>query len=186
VAAIREWRGESALDMAFYPRGMTFEQPKHLNVVIYRRLAHALQPILLVSGVILSGMMVIGLWRRAEAGEQVSAWRWMTGAAVGLLSAGLVRLALLFEKSRRRYIEFRGDGLLLAQRGVVAPCRLISWSLSPDPIEPGYTRLGMTYKFGLGRKHWTMLLDDEAQIAGLRHALTLQFPQKIIRGKRIP
>lgn len=158
---------------------MTFEQPKHLNFVIYQRTVRALQPMLLVSGAILSGMMLIGLWRRAGASEQVSAWRWMAGVGVGLLMAGLIRLSLLFELSRRRSIEFRGGELLLTRRGVVALRRIIAWSLSPDPIEPRYTQLRLTYRFGLGRKHWTMLLDDDAQISELRHALTLQIPQKM-------
>jgi hypothetical protein len=100
----------------------------------------------------------------------------MAGAAVGPLNAGLLRLTLLFEKSRRRCIEFRGDGILLTPRGVVALRRFVAWSLSPDPIEPQYTRLRLTYRFGLGRKNWTMLLDDDAQILELRHALASQIP----------
>jgi hypothetical protein len=79
----------------------------------------------------------------------------MAGAAVGPLNAGLLRLTLLFEKSRRRCIEFRGDGILLTPRGA---------------------RLRLTYRFGLGRKNWTMLLDDDAQILELRHALASQIP----------
>jgi hypothetical protein len=159
---------------------MTFEQPKHLSVVNYQRLVRTLRPMLLISGTILSGMVLIALWRRAESGEQVSAWRWMAGATVGLLMAALIRVTLLFEKSRRRCIEFRGDGLLLTRRGAIALRRFIAWSLSPDPIEPRYTRLRLTYRFGLGRKHWTMLLDDDAQISELRHALTLQIPQEMV------
>jgi hypothetical protein len=155
---------------------MTFEQPKHLNVVIHQRAVRDLRPVLLVSGVMLSGLALIGLWRRAESGEQVSAWRWMAGAAVGPLMAVLMRLIPLSGKSRRRCIEFRGDGILLTGLGVVAFRRFVTWSLSPDPIEPQYTRLRLTYRFGLGRKHWTMLLDDDAQISELRLALTLQIP----------
>jgi hypothetical protein len=155
----------------------TFEQPKHLSIVAYQRLVRAVWPMFLVCGGLLSAMLVFGLWRRAVAGEQVSAWRWIAAASVGFLVVGLFWLGLLFESSRRRYVEFRGDRLFLAQRGAVAVRRFITWSMSPDPIEPRYTRLQLVYRFGLGRKRWSMLLDDERQIAELRDALT-QIPQR--------
>ena len=91
---------------------------------------------------------------------------------------GLIRLGLLFERSRRRFLEVRGDRLILAQRGTVAIRRIITWSLSPDRLEPRYTRLQLVYRFGLGRKRWNMLLDDVSEIAELRHALTAQIPQR--------
>lgn len=81
------------------------------------------------------------------------------------------------ELSRRRYIEFRDGGIFLARRGTVGIRRFVSWSLSPDSLEPRYTRLRLTYKFGLGRKHWSMLLDDGGEIAALRHELSLQIPE---------
>ncbi|HEV2208992.1 MAG TPA: hypothetical protein VG167_09475 [Verrucomicrobiae bacterium] len=157
---------------------MTFEQPKHLNVVTYQRVVRAFWPVFLVWGGLLSAMMVFGLWRRASLGEQVSAWRWGAAAGVGFLAVGLVRLGLLFERSRRRYVEFRGDRLFLAQRGTVAARRFVTWSLSPDSVEPRYTRLQLVYKFGFGRKRWSMLLDDATQIADLRHALTSHISQR--------
>src|SRR5882672_7615263 len=124
-----------------YDTTMTFEQPKHLNVVTYQRVLRAVWPIFLVGGGLLSAMTLFGLWRRAAAGEQVAPWRWIGAAGVGLSMVGLIRLGLFFERSRRRFVEFRGDRLLLAQRGAVAIRRFITWSLSPDPIEPRYTRL---------------------------------------------
>ena len=156
----------------------TFEQPKHLNVVIYRRVVRAVWPIFLICGGLLSAMMVVGLWHRAVAGEQVAAWRWVAAVGVGFLMVGLIHLGFLFERSRRRYVEFRGDRLFLAQRGGVAIRRFITWSLSPDPIEPRYTRLQLVYRFGFGRKRWSMLLDDASQIVELRFALTAQIPQR--------
>ena len=155
-----------------------FEQPKHLRVVSYQRLVRALQPILFVYGVVISGLVLVALWRRAEAGQQISVLRWMFGATVGLWAAGLMRFAMRLELSRRRYVEFRDDGIFLARRGIVPLRRFVSWSLSPDAVEPRYTRVRLTYKFGVGRKHWTMLLDDDGQIAALRLALSRQIPQK--------
>ena len=157
---------------------MTFEQPKHLNVVRYRRVVRAFWPVFLLAGGLTSVLMVFGLWLRAAVGEQVSAWRWAAAAGVGFCQVGLLRLGLVFERSCRRYVEFRADRLFLAQRGAVAVRRFVTWSLSPDPIEPRYTRLKLIYKSGFGRKRWSMLLDDASQIADLRHALTSQFPQR--------
>ena len=156
----------------------TFEQPKHLTRVCYRRAVHAFQPVLIVYGIVMSGLVLVALWRQAEAGAEISILRWMLGATVGLWAAGLIRLAMRLELSRRRYVEFRDGGIFLARRGVIALRRFVSWSLSPDPVEPRYTRLRLTYKFGLGKKHWSMLLDDDEQIAALRHALSLQVQQK--------
>jgi hypothetical protein len=156
----------------------TFEQPKHLNVVTYQRAIRAVWPVFLVCGCILSAMLVFDLWRRAAAGEQVATWCWIVATGIGFFMVGLIRLRLFFERSRRRYVEFRGDKLFLAQRGAVAFRRFITWSLSPDPIEPRYTRLQLVYRFSLGRKRWSMLLDDATQIAELRHALTAQIPQR--------
>lgn len=161
--------------------GTTFEQPKHLSLVRYRRLVRALQPVLIVYGVVISGSVLIGLWRRAAAGQQFSILYWIAGATVGLWAASLIRLALRLEMARRCYIEFRDGRLVLARRGVLALRRFVSWSLSPDAVEPRYTRLRLTYKFGFGRKHWIMLLDDDEQIEELRHALSLQIPQKDAR-----
>ena len=155
----------------------TFEQPKHLSLVSYQRTVRAVWPVFLVFGCILSAMLVFGLWRRAAAGEQVAAWRWIAAAGIGFLQVGLIRLGLLCERSRRRYVEFRGDRLFLAQRGAIAIRRFLTWSLSPDPIEPRYTRLQLVYRFGFGRKRWSMLLDDEKQIAELRDALR-QIPKR--------
>jgi hypothetical protein len=123
-------------------------------------------------------MMAFGLWRRSAAGEQVSAWRWIAAAGVGFLQVALIRLGLLYERTRRRYLEFRGERIVLGQRGAVAIRRLMAWSLTPDLIEPRYTRLRFVYRFGLGRKHWSTLLDDETQIAELRHALISHIPEK--------
>ena len=156
----------------------TFEQPKHLTAVCYQRRVHAFQPVLIVHCVVMSGLVLIALWRRAAAGQEISILRWVLGTTVGLWSAGLIRLAMRLELWRRRYFEFRDGGIFLARRGVIALRRFVSWSLAPDPVQPRYSRLRLTYKFGLGRKHWSMLLDDDEQIAALRHELSLQIPQK--------
>lgn len=156
----------------------TFEQPKHLNVVTYQRVVRAVWPVFLVWGGLLSGVLVFGLWRRAVAGEQIAMWRWVAGGGLGFLMVGLIRVGLIYEKSRRRYVEFRGDRLVLAQRGVIALRRFVAWSLLPDPVGPKYTRLQLVYRFGFGRRRWTMLLDDERQISELRHALSAEIPQQ--------
>jgi hypothetical protein len=155
-----------------------FEQPKHLNVVIRRRLVRAVWPVVLIYCVILSVIILIGLWRKAAAGEPIAIWRWIGAAAIGLLMVGLVYLEVLFESSRRRYVEFRGDKLFLTQRGAIAVRRFVAWSLLPDPTEPQYTRLQLIYRFGLVRQRWSMLLDDKAQISELRHVLTSQIPHR--------
>src|SRR5688572_4939730 len=86
-----------------------FEQPKHLSLVSHRRVVRALQPMLIVYGVVISGSVLIGLWQRAAAGQRFSILHWIVGATIGLWAASLIRLTLRFEMSRRRYIEFR-DG----------------------------------------------------------------------------
>jgi len=157
---------------------MTFEQPKYLNAVTHQRFVRAVWPIFLFWGGLISAMMLFDLWRRAAAGEQVAPWRWIGAAGVGFLMLGLVRLGFFAERSRRRFVEFRGDRLFLAQCGAVAIRRFVTWSLSPDPIEPRYTRLQLVYRFGLGRKRWSMLLEDAGQIAELKQALAAHIPQR--------
>jgi hypothetical protein len=154
----------------------TFEQPRHLAAVSYQRVVRAIHPLLIAYGILMSCLVILVLYRRAAAGQEVTSLEWMLGATVGLLAAGLHRLALRLESSGRRYVEFRDGGIFLARRGVVALRRFVSWSLAPDPLEPRYTRLLLTYKFALGRKHWSMLLDDADHIAALRHALSTQIP----------
>jgi hypothetical protein len=156
----------------------TFEQPKHLTAVSYQRQVRAFQPLLIAYCILLSCLGLFLLYNRTAAGQHVTWWEWLLGATLGLWAAGAQRLALRLDSPRRRYIEFRNGGMFLAQRGVVALRRFISWSLDPDPLEPRYNRLLLTYKFGLGRKHWSMLLDDAEHIAALRHALSTQIPQK--------
>jgi len=171
----------SALNVgSIHPWNMTttFEQPKHLNDVTCQRIIRAVWPIFMVCGCLLSGMMVFGLWQRAAAGEHVTAWRWIAAVGVGFVMVGLFRLQLLFESSRRRYVEFRGDKLFLARRGNIAIRRFVTWSLSSDKIEPRYTQLLLVYRYGFGQKRWSMLLDDDQQIKELRDALTLQIPQQ--------
>lgn len=155
----------------------TFEQPEHLNLVAYQRLVRVCWRVFLPCGALLSALLVIGLWRRTVAGEHVSTWRWMAAASVGFLEVGLIRLGFVCEKSKRRYVDFRGDSLFLSGRGAIATRRFISWSFSPDPREPRYTRLHLVYRFGLGRQRWSMLLDDDQQLAALGRALTLHLQQ---------
>ena len=149
-----------------------FEQPAHMNAVVYCRLVRMFWPLVLPFALVLSAVCVLGLWFRAAEGEQISTWRWMGAASVGVLMIALMRLKLLLESSRRRWIEFTGDRIVLAHRGAVAVRRFSSWSPSPDPVESRYTHLELTYKFGFGRKRWSMLLDDETQVEELRRALT--------------
>ena len=89
----------------FRSMSTTYEQPKHLRAVSYQRLVRAFQPVLIVYGVVMSGLVLVALWRKAEAGQQISVLRWILGATVGLWAAGLVRFALRLELSRRRHIE---------------------------------------------------------------------------------
>jgi hypothetical protein len=156
----------------------TFEQPKHLAAVSYRRQVRDFQPLIIAYGILMSCLVLFVLYRRTAIGQQVALWEWLVGATLGLWVVGLHRLALRLESSRRRYVEFRNGGIFLAQRGVVALRRFVSWSLAPDPLEPRYNRLLLTYKFGLGRQRWSMLLDDAEHTAALRHALSTQIPQK--------
>ena len=156
----------------------TFDQPKHLVAVCCLRLVRAFQPILFVYGVVMSTSVLLALWRKSAAGQEISLLHWMLGGSMGLWAAGLTRLGLRLGLSRRRYIEFRDRGIFLSGRGVVAFRRFVSWSLSPDAVDPHHTRLRLTYKFGLGRKDWSMLLDDDEQIAALRHTLSVRLAQK--------
>ena|SRR6266496_3728136 len=155
----------------------TFEEPEHLSEVSYQRVVRAFQPVLILYAVLIPAPVLIALWRRAEAGQHVSVLNWMMGATVGLWAAGLLRLALRFEGSRRRYIQLRDDGLFLARRGVIALRRIVAWSLSSDTVEPRYTRFQVIYRHGFGRKRWSMLLDDDGQISQLRKALESHIPQ---------
>lgn len=155
-----------------------FEQPRHLNVVEYHRFVRAVWPVLLVCGGLFSALAVFGLWLEAAAGEQIEIWRWIAAGGAGWLMVGVIWIWLVFETSRRRYVEFRGDRLFLSQQGVVAIGRFIAWSLLPDPIDPRYTRLQLVYRFGRGRKRWIMLLDDDKQISELRNALSAAIPQQ--------
>jgi hypothetical protein len=157
--------------------GATFEQPKHLNAVCSQRLIQAFRPVLVTFAVVLAGLVLVALWRKADAGEHISVLNWVLGASVGLWSAVLVRLALRWELNNLRYLECRDNGLFLARRGFVAFRRFVDWSITPDSVEPRYTRLRLTYKFGFGRKQWTMLLDDQAQISGLRRELEARIPR---------
>lgn len=155
----------------------TFEQPKHLAAVSHQRLIRDSQPLLIAQGILVSCLGLFFLYNRPATGQQVKFWEWTLGATLGLWFVGLHRLALHLESPRRRYVEFRDGGIFLAQRGLVALRRFVSWSIAPDRLEPRYTRLLLIYTFGLGRKRWSMLLDDAEQIAALRRALSTQIPQ---------
>jgi len=156
----------------------SFEQPKHLVVVQHRRVLRAMMPMLWLAGGCLSATMVLTMWRRSVAGGHVDAWEWIAAASVGLVQVGLIRLGLWYEGSRRRYLEFQGGKIVLGQSGPVATKRFITWSMAPDPITSEYMRLRLVYRCGLGRKGWTMLLDDRTQIEELRRELKWQMPQQ--------
>lgn len=149
----------------------TFEQPKHLNAVCYQRVVRTVRPLVIVSALLLSGLALIALWRRAAAGAQISATQWVFGGSLGLWVAVIAWLGLRLELWNRHHLEFREHGLFLAGRGGVPFHKFLYWSITPDPVEPRYTRLRLTYKSGFARKQWTMLLDDESQISELRDSL---------------
>lgn len=119
---------------------------------------------------------MVGL--RASSGQPARTLDWVLALSSGFIIAGMIRLGLLWIKIERRYVEFRGERLFLAEGGVTAKRRLIEWSFSPDVVEPRYTRLLLVYKFGRGRKRWRMLLDDDRQISELKRSLEEQFPQE--------
>lgn len=155
-----------------------FEQPKHLAVVQHRRLLRVMMPMLWLASGFLSAITVLAMWRRSMAGWHVAAWEWIAAASVGLVQLGLIRLGLWYEGSRRRYLEFQGGKIVLGQSGAVAIKRFITWSMAPDPITSEYMRLRLVYRCGLGRKGWTMLLDDRTQIEELRRELKWRMPQQ--------
>lgn len=157
---------------------VTFEQRKHLNLVIYRRRVRFVGSIFLAPCSLLSVMCVLNLGRRAAAGESLSAGSWFAAGRVGILLLVLIRLGFLWERSRRRYVEFRCDKVFLSQRGGIADKQIITWSLLPDLVDSQYTRLQLVYRFGLGQKRWSMLLDEDTQIAALRETLKLKIPLK--------
>lgn len=155
-----------------------FDQPKHLSEVRYQRVVRTVRPLVIVSALLLSGLALIALWRRTEAGQQISTTNWLLGGSVGLWVALGVWLCLRLELRNRHNLEVRENGLLLTGRGGVAFQRFLDWSITPDPVEPRYKRLRLTYKLGFARKQWTMLLDDAAQNSELRDALKKRIPRR--------
>jgi len=104
----------------------TSEQPDYLKAVSYRRLVHVFRPILLINSVLLSGLVLVALWRRAEAGQQIWVWFWVIGACIGPLTYLLVRFGLRSELQNRCFLEFPNNGLFLTRRGGIAYARLVA------------------------------------------------------------
>ncbi len=156
---------------------ITFEQPGSLNRVRHRCVMRALRPLLGIYCIGLSAMVLFGLWRKASSGYAVPPLYWAAGCLSGLLTSGVILLLLRFDTSRRRCISFTEDSFVATQCGLVAFNRLYSWSLTPDSIEPQYTRFQFTYRSGLGQKQWSMLLSDDAQVVSLREILRERLPK---------
>ena len=154
---------------------MIFEQPKHLNEVRYRRTARIFRPALVVYLVLMPMVMYIALWSQVEIAEKVSIARWLECSMYGLMGPLYLWGLMRFEASWRRYIEFRGERIFLAMHGEYAIARVKGWSFTPYPDDPRLTRLLLTISH---RKNWSMLLDDENQIAQLRQELEIRVPSK--------
>src|SRR5947207_1411681 len=120
---------------------MSYEQPQHLNELCYKRAIAILRPVLIGFAVLLSALVLFAQWRRAQTGYPVTILGSVMGATIGVWAAGLCWLALRFEYGRRHAIEFREKGLFLSGRGVIALPRIVSWSLSQDPLDSHYTWL---------------------------------------------
>lgn len=154
---------------------MTFEQPKRLNVVLQKRNVRLAYPAFIGMGLLLSAMLLFGTWQKAKMGQHFSPSAWIGLAFIGPLQITALLLMLRFY-SERRYIEFRDNGFYLSSRGNIKLKRIVNWSISPDLIEPRYFRLQIIYKYGFGRKRWTLLLDDHAQVSQLRDGLKERLP----------
>lgn len=115
---------------------MTFEQPKHLNAVCYQRVVRTVRPLVIVSALLLSGLGLIALWRRATAGQQISTAQRVFVGSLGLWVAVIAWLGLRLELWNQNYLEFREHGLFLAVSGDVPFHRFLDWSVTPDPVEP--------------------------------------------------
>lgn len=155
---------------------MRFEQPKHLTKANRVKQIRGAALVFLFPSVLLSVVTIAIPLQRYQAGREVSDWEWILAASIGLIQFLLVRLGLYISLSSARYIEFKGDKIDLAERGKIAISRIKEWSLTPDTLAPGCLRLRIIYKFGFGRKRWSMLLDDQNQADQLKIALNTAVP----------
>jgi len=120
-------------------------------------------------------LLLLKLFLRVQAGQNISEFEWIVGASAGVIVFLLLRLALSISLSRTRYMEFKGGKVDLAGQGKIALNRIREWSLRPDAVA-GCLRLQIVYKFGLGKKRWSMLLDDRNQAEQLKIALESAAP----------
>ncbi|HKQ38627.1 MAG TPA: hypothetical protein VJ063_11155 [Verrucomicrobiae bacterium] len=164
---------------------MRFDEPRHLTALRYRRFVAAVWPGLVVYGVALSALAVSKIWRLSIVGHDITALRWIGAAAAGPFAVGLFCFAWNRAGAwERKWIELREDRVRFGQSGSVKCKRVLGWSLTPEKFHANQARLRVTYKFGLARHHWAMLLDDPGEIARVRDEFGARFPELLERRQR--
>lgn len=157
---------------------MRFDEPRHLTALRYRRLIDDFWAGFVVCGVMFSTTVLAVLYRQAMAGRHIPDWKWVGAIAIGPFVVVLFGCAgRLTGATERRWIELQDERVRFGKSGSIKCKRVLRWSLTPDKRDPKQVQLKVTYKFGLGRNHWTMLLNDAAEIAKLRDALVARFPE---------
>jgi hypothetical protein len=150
---------------------MTFEQSRRVAEIESRRIGVALRPFAIKVGAAYSGLMIAALILRSSSGERVPVGSWLAAMALWpVVTGGLLSLVLVARWQRPR-IEFRDHALFLSGVGRIEFGKILSWSILPARSDTGHWRLVIFRKFFGGGKRWSMLLDDETQIAALRNAL---------------
>ncbi|MCB1276532.1 hypothetical protein [Prosthecobacter sp.] len=150
------------------------DEPIHFNWVRYEHLIQALHGKITLAAVLVSGLVLLMLGRRAERGEYISPERWLCGAGAGWFIAWMVRLALFTFLAAPRFVRFMPGRICLSGLGSLRPEHILHWKMdrgvSLDSSEKACTRLEICCRWFWWERRWAMFLNDVTQ-ADLLHQL---------------
>ncbi len=179
------------------PSSMTFEQPKHLKEVQYRRQVRKLGLGMIMLSAIVTLFTLLLYCINAWTNQPAPRRSWIIILAIGPLYWAVFRALLWFQLRSGRFLEFRNDRIFLSSKGEYSTWIINRWSLAPDALDPRITLLRISLSpFGIrrtelkagkggflttpfllpGGARWSMLLDNPEEIARLREELSVRCP----------
>lgn len=155
-----------------------FDQPLRLRQAEYSRLAPIVIKAFSVFGLILSAVLLLGLWVEAMAGNDVAPGRWIFAASVAFIPSLLIKVQLWLLTHASHFLEFRPGKLFLSDIGNLPDRNVDGWVLETDPWVPHCKRLKILGHVAVRHIRFHLLLDDPAQIEALAKLLHERFPDR--------
>ena len=178
------------------PSSMTFEQPKHLKEVQYRREVRNLGLVMIMFLVIVTFSTLFLYGINSWMDQPTPKRSWIILAICPFCWAAF-RAVLWFQARSRRFLEFRNDRIFLSSKGEYPIQAVTGWSFAPDILNPAFSVLRISVSYpGFWMKEirrrkraifttplhsrpgerWSMLLDNPEEIARLREELSIRCP----------